>query len=494
MNRSFPRHTTLGRQKPTQGKINMARIRIDDLPGAENLTPEQEALLLGAGLKPFRPSLEHLETREVPTVTPILGADGVLTITGDASKNMVSVSERTTEAGVREIVVTGTYEVSGNAKWIPPQPFDANKVKGIVFHGLDGDDTFTNHTDIAVTAYGGAGNDVLRGGGGNDRLYGGAGDDKLYGGGGNDALFGGAGKGENDELHGGAGADRFLVMEGSTAAKDADLTATKLQDAVLTFRKGTLAATDERGPNKEWTTEEIERVDQAFGTLHKEAGSTALLKLKGGGGLTFERIQGAPGGLGLNNNLGRIRISDLAVNSPNRLLGTVLHEVGHNWDTENANWKQFLEKSGWTQTPPSSPGASLSANANGGYTAPLGTEGKLEALQSGGYRLTGANDLVAFYDSKGQLAFYDVDDASGNRLSYSRTDAYSETWYYKTDSSFVSNYAKSHPEEDFAETFAAYFLQRGGQDTLSEGYRPAQASDKLQFMQTWVQGLQQQSS
>jgi hypothetical protein len=43
----------------------MARIRIDDLPVAEGLTPEQEALILGAGLKSFRPSLEALEDRQL---------------------------------------------------------------------------------------------------------------------------------------------------------------------------------------------------------------------------------------------------------------------------------------------------------------------------------------------------------------------------------------------------------------------------------------------
>jgi uncharacterized protein YkwD len=43
----------------------MARIHIDDLPPAEALTPEQEELLLGAGLRSFRPMLEGLETREV---------------------------------------------------------------------------------------------------------------------------------------------------------------------------------------------------------------------------------------------------------------------------------------------------------------------------------------------------------------------------------------------------------------------------------------------
>jgi hypothetical protein len=48
----------------------MARIRIDDLPVADDLTPEQEELILGAGLS-FRPSLEHLEAREVPSGSPV---------------------------------------------------------------------------------------------------------------------------------------------------------------------------------------------------------------------------------------------------------------------------------------------------------------------------------------------------------------------------------------------------------------------------------------
>jgi uncharacterized protein YkwD len=43
----------------------MSRIKIDDLPVAEDLTPEQEALIEGAGLKSFRPTLEDLERREM---------------------------------------------------------------------------------------------------------------------------------------------------------------------------------------------------------------------------------------------------------------------------------------------------------------------------------------------------------------------------------------------------------------------------------------------
>jgi len=44
----------------------MARIRIDDLPLGEKLTPEQEELILGAGRQTFRPRLESLESRDLP--------------------------------------------------------------------------------------------------------------------------------------------------------------------------------------------------------------------------------------------------------------------------------------------------------------------------------------------------------------------------------------------------------------------------------------------
>ncbi len=43
----------------------MARIRIDDLPAAQDLTPEEQEQLLGAGRPGFRPGFEALEGREM---------------------------------------------------------------------------------------------------------------------------------------------------------------------------------------------------------------------------------------------------------------------------------------------------------------------------------------------------------------------------------------------------------------------------------------------
>jgi hypothetical protein len=62
----------------------MSRIKTEDLPVAENLTPEEEALIEGAGLRSFCPTLEGLEDRQLmashvaaalPVQPPALGGD-----------------------------------------------------------------------------------------------------------------------------------------------------------------------------------------------------------------------------------------------------------------------------------------------------------------------------------------------------------------------------------------------------------------------------------
>lgn len=79
----------------------------------------------------------------------------------------------------------------------------------------DRNDRVLNNSDLAMTGYGGTGNDMvsggpqrdlLDGGTGNDWIYGKAGDDYLHGGTGNDRLFAGYGL---DTLSGGTGADQF---------------------------------------------------------------------------------------------------------------------------------------------------------------------------------------------------------------------------------------------------------------------------------------------
>jgi RTX calcium-binding nonapeptide repeat (4 copies) len=487
----------------------MARIRIDDLPVAEDLTPEQEALIQGAGLKSFRPSLEALEDRQLMAAgITLAAATGVLTIEGSNAAERADVKVVNDVSGSRMVQATLNFR---------NQRFAATQVKAIVFRGEGGNDTFTNYTAIASTAYGGTGEDVLRGGSGNDTLYGGDGNDTLYGGAGNDKLYGDSGndglyggKG-NDELRGGAGADRFLVMEGSTAAKDV-----KAEDAVLTFRNGT----------KDWTPEEIEMMDKAFAILHEEIGSTALLKLSntrdgGGGGLTFERIVREGRFAADNDSEGNIRMMDNGLSGDEAWqVGTVLHEIGHNWDTAEENpqtWAKFLAESGWTRTNPDTslsfgpdglvnvqvPGGALRRfqfdGSRGVYVAQPGDGGTLAALPGGGFTLTEPDGKVTAFTANGTLN-YVLDngtrinylDANGNRISYTRSR--DRSWWYKADAAFASDYARTNPREDFGESVTAYFLQKAGLPWSGLGEGAAAIPAKIGVIDAWVNGLKQGSS
>jgi len=125
----------------------MTRIRIDDLPVAENLTPEQEALIQGAGLKPFRPSLEGLEGREVPALLApgIDLTDGTLTFQAGQTRSLnanYGANVWTNDAN-QVVAQRGTLTNPGATVLL-----DRSQVTNIVFQGGFGKDTFTNHTDI----------------------------------------------------------------------------------------------------------------------------------------------------------------------------------------------------------------------------------------------------------------------------------------------------------------------------------------------------------
>ncbi|WP_279676583.1 C2 family cysteine protease [Aeoliella straminimaris] len=104
---------------------------------------------------------------------------------------MVSLGHYEMVEGERTFVVTETQVIPGSPA-------------AIYVWGYGGDDEVYNHTNIPMTANGGAGNDLLSGGGGNDTLNGNAGNDRLWGNGGNNSLNGGSG---DDALYAGAGSD-----------------------------------------------------------------------------------------------------------------------------------------------------------------------------------------------------------------------------------------------------------------------------------------------
>jgi Ca2+-binding RTX toxin-like protein len=292
--------------------------------------------------------------------------------------------------------------------------------------------------DVIENVYGTRYDDVIRGnvlanfldgGHGHDTLYGKAGNDTLVGGPGEDGLIAGWGV---DNLLGGTGADRFLVQE-------ADLDAASLnedtvnddtaEDATILFKKGHKPGQVERA----WTPQEIERVDQVFAMLHKAASDTKLLKLSSGTPLNFIRVVSA-GENDPDHEGGNIYFGDYEMNSawPIWSTGVILHRIGSHWGRESPIWDSFLVLSGWTQTDPHSP-------------------------------------------------------------AYTRTTMYGESWWHLTDAAFVSSFydaARSHPVLDFAESFAAYFLQREGLDWYSPvGYGPTHIPEKIALIDSWISSL-----
>jgi hypothetical protein len=90
---------------------------------------------------------------------------------------------------------------------VPDQTFSSSQVSRVFFIGGDGNDTFTNGTNVISAMYGGDGDDNFTGGSNADTLNGGRGNDTLNGGDGNDTLIGFFG---NDTLNGGNGNDSIF--------------------------------------------------------------------------------------------------------------------------------------------------------------------------------------------------------------------------------------------------------------------------------------------
>jgi Ca2+-binding RTX toxin-like protein len=163
----------------------------------------------------FKPQLEGLEERRVMSANLV---GGNIVITQSNGNDTATVTQTTGIFGLQFIKVQET--IGGVTQ--SPKSFFAPLVTGrIVYFGNGGDDVFDNLTSIKCTAFGGAGNDILRGGhnddiliggDGNDQIFAREGNDYLYGGNGNDILRGGQG---DDHLYGGAGFDDMFGALGN---------------------------------------------------------------------------------------------------------------------------------------------------------------------------------------------------------------------------------------------------------------------------------------
>ena len=291
-------------------------------------------------------------------------------------------------------------------------------------------------------AWGGQGADIIEGGEDDDLLWGGDGPDQLYGGGGVDQLFGEDGDDGlwggalDDILTGGPDNDRFLMHE---VKDDGDWIVDQgSQDVQVHFENGDREKHDGVWYEAEsWLYDEILEVDEALAEMVSRTHNNQLLRTANDKELTFIRVgdpEEASDAVAWNlDGSGKITISDLAFDAYNAspasardaaddfIHHVVFHEVGHNWDDENADWGDFKDISGWSKP------------------------------------LFGA-------------------------------------WNYEPTADahegFVTDYATTHPREDFAETFAATFMFEIGESV--PGARVSsmdEVPEKRDFMEDFLDSL-----
>jgi Ca2+-binding RTX toxin-like protein len=279
--------------------------------------------------------------------------------------------------------------------------------------GDDGNDTLIGHQGNDQL-FGGEDNDRLEGREDNDDLYGEDGDDRVYGGSGNDGLCGGLGI---NDVRDSSGADRFLILAQPSVDEFWELRDLKDDDAGVVFVSGN----DDNG-GKSWTNDEVEAVDTALALLHHDplTQGTQLLKRSDGSALIFARYAAMdpdavpegyevdPDEIGaFNPGLFRGESSQISVFDFGFEVGiksTIAEVIGIDWASQSANgqWDEFKAVSGWTQDKPGPWGP--------GY----------ESSQGG--------------------------------------------WYYVADSGFVNAFAHTNPVQDWAATFAYYFLNGSTHD------------------------------
>ena len=252
-------------------------------------------------------------------------------------------------------------------------------------------------------------------------------------------LFGGANDGM-DVLDGGPDADRFLMPA------DRKLLGNRREDAILDFASEDAQPifldgyeiTKSLSPTEtntytamNWTDRDVLRVDQVFDLLQREGHGTRLLKTSAGASVVFVRhgttFRGFNDGW-IHMTDASLQFGDTSVNDTD-LRGYLLHEIGHNWQG-NAfgadHWTQFVGVSKWTTVDPRSPLYSKSANEGNG-----------------------------------------------------------DRWYL-TASGFASNYAKTNENEDFAESFTAFFTDRAHWTYYNSGAGAAGIVTKMAIFAQWL--------
>ncbi|MFO0879047.1 MAG: hypothetical protein U0840_17020 [Gemmataceae bacterium] len=387
-------------------------------------------------------------TIAAPRVTANITRAGVLTVTGTDGNDNIDIHQangKITVAGVK-IDISGTPNKL-NYAW-------ATAVKKIIVYANGGNDSVRlDQGAQAISAPtfldGGPGDDLIVGAKhGKNQMFGRQDDDQLVagnmadeldGGDGNDAVCGGP----LTTLVGGAGRDRFLWRD-SLGALPEDYRLHQAEDVLFHLDIGPATDVNIDGvmthyTGKDWDADDILTVDRVFSRL-QSLSLTKLLRKADGSELSFDRFAS---GRGFNEGT-YIALTDNQFNSSTDYVAAyVLHEIGHNWDVSQSGWNAFLALSGWTHVFPADPA------------------------------------------QPGQL------DPRYSPMT-SNPDATHGWWYLKT-AQFVSQYAKNTPLDDFAESFAAYFMARCGFRWSDYGKAGdpgvTGAPDKIAHLEDWLRVL-----
>jgi hypothetical protein len=148
----------------------------------------------------------------------------------------------------------------------------AATIDEIFFRGYEGHDRILNLSGLASTAHGDEGDDTLIGGANADIIFGGSGDDNLFGGLGADSIDGGIGR---DYLVAELSADTFANPNDKffSDAGDEDRISGFFTGPNVGFpllgAEGNIDFVPVYDPNSNWTEEQMDAVDHAFGILEK---------------------------------------------------------------------------------------------------------------------------------------------------------------------------------------------------------------------------------
>jgi hypothetical protein len=191
-----------------------------------------------------------------------------------------------------------------------------------------------------------------------------------------------------------------------------------------------------------WSDEEVLLVDRALRTMHLRTGNTLLLKTASADNITLFRTgkSAHPNEFNASGwnysdwpDKPEIVFTDEAFNDgANWTLQTVFHEFGHNWDQphENSFIPEFRALSGWTQN-----------------------------IIIGGPFVT----------------------------QYSRSG--DGDWWYLADASFARDYGSDNPFEDWATTWAFYFMDLHGTPYNDDSSNISAPADKVAIVAEFVDSI-----